>query len=314
MLGPATRKVVTDPTRRPGLHHTVDFFDSEAGLGRLMAESVKDGLDRSESVMVTVTEDLERQIRSLLGTAAESVRFEPADHRYARPPAAMYGLVTFLTEQLRSGHSRIRSVGAASISPADLPEWIRYEACINEVLGAAPLTGVCFYDMCALTDRHRPTVEQTHPHLGSTTVGTASETYLDPHQVLENFPAEPLHPDRQPDLILHHVTEARPVRTAAADLAPPGRGDDVEMVVHELTSLALQTGPGSPQIQIWREPRSLVVRVIGSPAFDDPFAGWRPPQAEGNPSLWIARQLADAFSVDPCRHIPAATAVFSAPD
>lgn len=301
---------MTEPTRRPGLHHTVDFFGSDAELGQRIAASAKDGLDRSESVLVTAPEDRERHIRSLLGSVAESVRFEPAGPRYARPSSAMYALVTFLTEQLRSGRTRIRSIGAASISPEDLPEWIRYEACINEVLAAAPLTGVCFYDMRALTDRHRPAVEQTHPHLGGTAMGAASESYLDPHRILEKFPAPPLHPGRQPDLILHHVTEARPVRMAAADLAPPGRGADVEMVVHELTSLALKTGPGSPQIQIWREPDSLVVRVIGSPAFDDPFAGWRPPQAEGNSALWIARQLADDFSVDACSHIPSATVVF----
>lgn len=301
---------MTDPSSCPGLHHTLGFFDSEDGLSRMMAEATKDGVERSESVLVAVTADREPQLRSLLGSAADSVRFQPADQRYARPSTAMYGLVTFLTEQLRSGHRRIRSIGALSIGPAELPEWIRYEASVNEVLAAAPLTGVCFYDTRTLTDRHRATVEQTHAHLGGTATGTHSENYLEPHRILENFPVKVLHPGRQPDLILHHVTEARPVRMAAADLAPPGRGTDVEMVVHELTSLALKTGPGSPQIQIWREPDSLVVRVIGSPAFDDPFAGWRPPQGEGNSALWIARQLADDFWVDACSHIPSATVVF----
>lgn len=307
--------MVTDRTRRPGLHHTVDFFDSDAELSRLMAESVKDGVDRSESVLVTVSDGQERQIRSLLGTAADSVHFAPADHSYVRPPAAMYDLVTFLTEQLKCGHTRVRSIGAASISPAEFPEWIRYEACINEVLAAAPLTGVCLYDTRALTDDHRPTVEQTHPHRGGTATGASSENYLDPHQILKDFPARSLLPGRQPDLILHHVTEVRPVRTVAADLAPPGRGADVAMVIHELTTLALETGPGSPQVRMWREPHSLVVRVTGSPVFDDPFAGWRPPQTEGNPAaLWIARQLADDFSVDPSGPIPAATMIFFGSD
>lgn len=278
----------------------------------MIAESAKEGVERSESVLVTVSERREPQIRSLLGTAADSVHFEPTDDRYARPSTAMYGLVTFLTEQLRSGHVRIRAIGAASIGPEELPEWIRYEASVNEVLARAPLTGVCFYDRRVFTERLRPTVEWTHPRLG-TKAGTASENYLEPHQVLEDLPAKNLVPGHQPDLILHHVAEARPVRIAAADLAPPGRDADVAMVVHELTSLALKTGPGSPQVRMWRQPRSLVVRVMGSPVFEDPFAGWRPPQADGNAALWIARQLADDFSVDVSGPVPAATVVFSEP-
>lgn len=278
-----------------------------------MAGSAKEGVDRSESVLVTVTEGPERQIRSLLGTAADSVHFEPADNRYARPATAMYGLVNFLTEQLRSGHARIRSIGAVTFSPEELPEWIRYEASVNEVLAEAPLTGVCFYDRRLLPDRHRSTLEQTHPRLG-TKAATASPDYLEPHRVLEHLPARNLAPGRQPDITLHHVGEARPVRTTAADLAPAGRGGDVAMAVHELTALALETGTGSPQVRMWREPHGLVVQVSGSPAFEDPFAGWRPPQEKGNPALWITRQLADDFSVDVSGPIPSATVVFSDPD
>lgn len=278
-----------------------------------MAGSAKEGVDRSESVLVTVSEGREPQIRSLLGTAADSVHFQPADNRYARPWTVMYGLVTFLTEQLRAGHARVRAIGAASIGPEELPEWIRFEASVNEVLARAPLTGVCLYDRRVFTDRDRPSVEWTHPRLGSPETGTASENYLEPHQVLEHLPAKNLVPGRQPDLILHHVAEARPVRITAAALAPPGRDADVAMVVHELTALALKTGLGSPQVRIWRQPHNLVVRVIGSPVFEDPFAGWRPPQADGNPALWIARQLADDFSVDLSGPVPAATVVFSDP-
>lgn len=270
-----------------------------------MAESAREGFALSESLLVAADPATRRGIESHLGTASRAVRFVDSGSLYTSPPTAVLGLLDLLSTE--GSRSRLRVLATAHLDPKMHSEWVRYEAGVNEIFAGEPLTGVCFYDTRRLPQEIVRGMEQAHH--GVVPPASSSSGYLDPRLVSETLPARMLHPGRHPDIVLDEVSEARPVRNTAADLAASGRAPEVAMVVHELTTLALTSNPGLLQVRIWREPGRLVAQLVGSEAFADPFAGLRPPEDEATAALWIASHLADDFAADPSG--PSVTVAFS---
>lgn len=291
-----------------GFIHSAVFVDSEEELCRSMAESAFEGLELSEEVIITADRDRRRRIASLLGDRTHQVRFDEADSRYSTPRSAMHGLVKMLGDRRR----RVRSIGEVRPGKDRHSEWIRYEAALNEVLTGRPVTGVCFYDTRLLSDHTRASMEETHPCRGAISPWEGSDAFRPPQDVVTDFPPRRIHPRREPDLLLTDVSELRPVRAAAADMAPPSRADDAALVVHELTAMALADASVVPEIRMWSEPDRVAVQIISaSDSFADPFAGLRPARPHGNNvALWIAGQLADDFAVARTGPVSEATVVF----
>lgn len=294
----------------PGLRHSAVFFSSDEERRQAMVESIADGLNRSESVLAAIHPSDQKAVAELLGPAARAVEFADARDTYRDPSSAMRDLGAVLAG--RPSGERVRIVGCARPTVDSYPEWIRCEAAINEIFPDTAATGVCFHDHRTVAGDLRRLIEETHPYLGPTGASSPSPHYSPPRAVAASLPVRTLHPDRAPDFWCPVHSEIRPIRIVGRQLAPPGRSEDVAMVVHELVALTRLAEATSPEVRFWRDPAGLVVQVAGSRVFDDPFAGLRPPERGGGLALWMAGQLADALAVEHSAPVPALTVAFYA--
>lgn len=291
-----------------GMRHVVHFTDDDETSADQATAAVLEGLAHDETLLVAANRHMQERLRSRVGDALDETILVDAEDLYRGPATAMQGLTDHLLEELRNGMTRGRAIALPCIEPETHWDWIRYEAAVNELFADFPVTGICFYEAPSLSDEVRLALEEAHPELGCPADRSAPSQ--PPRAVADRIPVRRLHPLRPPDLLFRDVTEARPVREVGTEVAPGSRAADCAMVVHELTSVAIRSGEPRPDVSLWWSPGELVVRVTGSRAFRDPFAGLRPPQLGGDAGLWIAGQLADDFSVEPSGLEPAITVRF----
>jgi MEDS: MEthanogen/methylotroph, DcmR Sensory domain len=131
---------------------------------------VRQGLARSEDVLVVLRTAGRTVLREALDRDAARVEFADAVDWYRSPEHAFQGYSRYLDDRLERGARRVRVVAEVvwpeSSARAAVAKWKRYEAGISAAMASVPVSFICAYDirelpadMSAMPGRRIPSCE-----------------------------------------------------------------------------------------------------------------------------------------------------------
>jgi anti-sigma regulatory factor (Ser/Thr protein kinase) len=290
--------------------HDALVYSSPDELVDVAAPFLLEGLAAGEAAVVAAGADTAALIRAALGDDPRVYVLPRSDVYRQRTPAAITAFRRLAEERAVEG-LRVRVVGETDFgaTPRDWQEWQRYEAVINDALGAWPLWGLCIFDTRRLPDQVLEAVHRTHPNVVLPGGGRRTNArFADPGAYLRALPIprEPLE-DTPPRLSATGITDFIGLRHAvAAVLADLGgdrdAGEDFLLAVDEMTSNAVRHGRPPVDLRLWVSEERVVCRITDrGTGLDDPFAGYGPAHgadlSRGGMGLWLARQLCDHVDI-----------------
>jgi len=161
------------------LDHRALVYGSDEEFLAGAAPFLREGLERSEAIVVVETANNVELLRESLGRDADQIRFADNENWYTSPLAAASAYGSFVDEGINSGYDWVRLLGELPTRAADeLKLWATYESIFNVMFSGAPLTALCTYRMTT-----EPVIDmamETHPHLAQ---GIPNERYRDPEQL-----------------------------------------------------------------------------------------------------------------------------------
>jgi transcriptional regulator with XRE-family HTH domain len=167
--------------------HRLLLFGSDEELLSCALPFLREGLERSEFVLVVTTPANRALLRDELGGEADAVVFAQRSDWYSSPQHALRAYRDLLEERCRPGAPWVRIMGERSWSDRpseELAAWARYEAVINLTWTAMPATIICMYDTRSVPEFVLADACRTHPQFCSAGEVRPSPEYLDPEKVL----------------------------------------------------------------------------------------------------------------------------------
>lgn len=297
-------------TASPATHASPDAFRHEALLysgdagfldGTL--PFVREGVAAGEPVLVVVSAERIRGLRSALGDDADRVCFTDMAEVGKNPARIIPAWRAFLDDN-GGGTRRLRGIGEpiwSTRSPAELAECQRHEALLNVAfVGSGPWWLLCPYDVASLPADVIHEAERTHPYVAERGSHRTSHACRDLEAMAAPFDA-PLPPPPVPHLEMAFDADDLPsLRRLVADragrvgLAASGT-DELVLAVHEVAANSVRHGGGRGVLRIWQEDDRLVCEVTDSGHIVEPLIGREQPPLDG-PSgrgLWLVNQLCD---------------------
>jgi transcriptional regulator with XRE-family HTH domain len=177
----------------PMLEHGVVLHESDDAFAEAAGHFLTEGADRSEAALAVTTAAHCDLLRERLGPAAARVEFADQAAWCDTPGGAVMRLRSFIDAHSEAGKSWVRIVvepPPVGRTAPDGPLWARYEALLNIVFHATPLTALCAYDAAALDSDVLEQVLTAHPYtLDGTGELVSNDAYQDPVQsVLASTP------------------------------------------------------------------------------------------------------------------------------
>lgn len=268
------------------------------------------GIDAGETVLVVCTDRSATLLNEALDGDARVV-FLPQDEVYRNASRTIRTYQRFVEREMAAGMRGVRLVGEVAFgpSPESWKEWTRYESVRNRAFAAYPIWVTCVYDSRELSDGVLADAQATHPFLTQNGSRAESSRYVDPTDFLlrsANARPDPLE-TTPPMLEIADPTDLRrlrhEVRSALEGSAlSPDTVDDLVLAVTEIVTNSLLHGSPPVRLRLWTSAMRLLCTVTDAGAgFDDPFAGYTAPIANGEPDggmgLWAARQLCDRMDL-----------------
>lgn len=295
--------------------HVAVLHDGPHDLAARLDSWFGSELGADDAVLVSLDQVSAAHVAEVVTGRAGHVAGLDADPDYARPGAAMRRLHQFILDSLAGGASRVWAVGR--IDFGDHEAWGRYEAAVDDVLGALPFVGVCAYDTRTLTPASIELAERTHRHLRVEDRQARSPGY---HEHAYRHCSVAWLPTGRPSAELA-AADLAAARAAVADLGAAAGFDgqrcyDMQLVVSELATNALVHGAPPATVCLWHEPGRVVAQVRDhGPGLRDPWPDLRPPEPGriGGYGLWLVGQLADRVDVGRRDATTCVTAAFDAP-
>lgn len=171
------------PPRPTMLEHALLPYRSDDQLRHLAGAFLADGVARSEATVAVMPATKIELLRDELGSHARSVKFIEAESFFRTPCAALEGYRAFAEAHLRRGVPWIRILGEPAWDEKAAEQvqlWNRYEALLNLVFAAYPLSIVCPYDERAVAPEILRQARLTHPKaFGSERIARSGD-YADP--------------------------------------------------------------------------------------------------------------------------------------
>jgi transcriptional regulator with XRE-family HTH domain len=165
------------------LQHQVLLYDTDPEFVDTVAPFLKEGIERSEALLVVTTSIRIELLRERLGADAERVDFVERESWYTDPAPALRDLEEFVKAKLSAGAPWVRFVGDpdwAGTSETETSLWTRYEALINLVFATSPASFLCTYDTRTIAPEVARQARATHPHtIGPGGVASSSD-YANP--------------------------------------------------------------------------------------------------------------------------------------
>lgn len=287
------------------LTHDAMFYRDDHEFAATLVPYVRAGLAEGQAVAAAVTGPNITLLRDALGTDHTRVSFFDRDDWYARPATTVARWHRVLTEATRRGRRHVRLVGEVGFG-GHLPSWHRYEAALNDIFAAAPVSIVCPYDTRVLPPELLDEARRTHPTVVAGDGRQPSDAYVTTAQFLLDVP-EALPPVSGPPVLTMElvggVVQARQAVTALVEAngwTGLDRADDLVLALSEITTNSLRHGGGRRELRVWLDGCTLTCEVADDgPGPADPLAGYRPPDpaGTGGRGLWISRQLCDALGI-----------------
>ncbi len=165
------------------LEHRVLLYETDQEFVDAVVPFLREGLERSEALIVVTTSTRIALLRQELNADAEGVEFLDRDDWYTDPAPALRDLEEFVSARLSAGSPWVRYVGdpnwAADSEIA--PElWTRYESLVNLVFANAPASLLCAYDIRTLAPEIVRQARLTHPHTVDANGIASNPDYADP--------------------------------------------------------------------------------------------------------------------------------------
>jgi anti-sigma regulatory factor (Ser/Thr protein kinase) len=278
---------------------TVGGFSHEAVLYRQPAQYrsavlgfVRDGLDRSEPVLLAVPAAAAAALRGDLdghpdvafadmgqlgrnpGRIIPAV-WDFADRHPGRP-------VRFVSEPVWPGRS------AAEIRAA-----LAHEARVNLAFARVPVAMLCPYDASRLAPEVAADAARTHPVLHTADGRQDSPDYaagLIPGGALSRPPGRAHRLDYTSDLRSVRAAVSRYAQDAglAADRLP-----DLVIAVGEVIANTLRHTTGAGTVYLWHTRSEIICQVSDTGKIADPLVGLRRPLGPGGLGLWVVNQVCD---------------------
>lgn len=296
------------PAHVHGFDHTAVVHHDPAELVAAAVPFVLAGLHDGGSVLVNLPGPQLDLLRGALGAAAGRVVWRDTTRWEAHPARRLRALGDSVAEQVAAGTGRLHFVGACPLPDADaamVPEWLAFDAALNEAFAGAPLHMLCLYDGRRLPPSVLDEATASHPTVG-----------VDPRVPNPDFEGGEAYLRRRRPVDLPvpvsaartggQVAPADARRFAARCLAELGAteqlADDLQMALSELVTNAWQAGATSVGVSIWGTDPGVAAQVDDDgPGLWDAMAGYRRPDVhdDSGRGLWITRQLADVVRIRP---------------
>jgi transcriptional regulator with XRE-family HTH domain len=182
-LGVSVDYLVSGRGGQPILEHRAWFYSTDAEFQATAAPLLADAVERSEAVLAVIGAGQIAALKDQLGPRAGKVRFVDRTQWYTTPAGTLGGYREFVSASLLEGAPWVRIIGEpvwAGRSAQEAVSWCRYEALLNLVFAAAPISVFCPYDRRTIDEDIVRQAHATHPHTIEGDQSTPSPTYADP--------------------------------------------------------------------------------------------------------------------------------------
>jgi transcriptional regulator with XRE-family HTH domain len=171
----------------PLLEHRALVYGSDDEYLAAVAPFLREGIERSDALLVVTTPRLLKLIRRELGDEVERGKLVHAADWYSSPLETLRRYRGFVHDSLEAGSNWVRIVGEpvwAHRSAEEVRKWSRYESIINLTLAAAPATILCPYDSRSVPANVMHDAECTHSEFAHAEGSAPSTSYLQPEDFL----------------------------------------------------------------------------------------------------------------------------------
>jgi anti-sigma regulatory factor (Ser/Thr protein kinase) len=260
---------------------------------------VRDGLDRSEPVLVALTAAAAAGIRCDLGEHPDLAFADMG--QLGRNPGRIIPAVWDFAD--RHPGQRIRFVSEPvwpGRSAAEIRATVTHEAMVNLAFAGAPVAMMCPYDAGRLAPKVTAGAARTHPVLH-----TADGTRDSPDYAAGHIPRAARAPlSRPPDRAhrIDYTSDLRSVRAAVFRYAQDAglsadRLPDLVIAAGEVIANTLRHTSGGGLVCLWHTRSEVICQVSDTGWITDPLVGLRRPLGPGGLGLWVVNQVCDLVEV-----------------
>lgn len=295
--------------------HEALFYDSADSFAHAIVPFLREGIEADEGLIVATTPARADLIRDGLGADAGRVVFADAAQVYRTPVSAIAAYDAVLKNFAEHGRTAVRAVGEVQYGTDRQERWLPYEPAAHNAFLNHPLWVICPYDTSTLPSWIIEHAKRTHPILRDPHPAPSS-LFARPEETIGDAVPVRLRPGGPPVAqvavsgTLHHLRAMLSSNIADENVAT----DHILTAVNEIATNAIRHGSGRAYVSLWIVDGGVVCDVLDTGGgLDDLFAGYRPPAnpAAGGMGLWIARGLADEFTIMPGRGLTIRLGFFS---
>ncbi|MGY2004800.1 anti-sigma factor RsbA family regulatory protein [Blastococcus sp. SYSU DS1024] len=310
VAGPAARHRAPAP---PVHTHTAALVGSDAELLAAALPYVDDGLRDDDLVVLCCPPETAAAIGRELGERAGALASDPRVCLLDTPvPDAVAATWELMRRARETGSGRLRVVGQVQFGPAprNWREGLRYEAAVNILLAARPVSALCLFDRRELPAEVLADAAATHPELLTGGRLERSGAFEEPADYVRRLPLprEPME-DGAPAFAIEDAPSLGDLRrelraVITARVPDPDQAADLHLAASEIASNAFRHGARPVSARVWADGEGLVCTITDQgEGFDLPWAGFRPAHgvdlANGGMGLWLARKLWDHVDLLP---------------
>jgi anti-sigma regulatory factor (Ser/Thr protein kinase) len=281
------------------LVHRALVYGHEDDFIRHAVPFVQEGLAAGDLVLVVCSAGGIDRLRRTLGHAASSVDFRDGASWYAQPTRAVAGYSSYLLDHLDARIRVIAEPGGKRRTPAEVAEWTRYEALVNQAFAGVDASVLCTYDQRNTPPGMIDGAVRTHPELVADAGPSPNQAYLDPDTVYAQVDGAPL-PPPPPHAVSFPVTgdDLSELRAFIGGHArghglSPARLNDLLVGATEVATNAVRHGLPPVGCRLWAEDGDVVIQVTDAGCWEPPpLSGFLPPDmAATGFGLWAVRML-----------------------
>jgi anti-sigma regulatory factor (Ser/Thr protein kinase) len=290
-MGPVT-EMDTEFATGGGFSHEAVLYRQPAQYRSAVLGFVRDGLARSEPVLVALPAAAAEAIRGDLGEHPDLVFADMG--QLGRNPGRIIPAVWDFAD--RHGGRPVRFVSEPvwpGRSAAEIRATVAHEAMINLAFAGVPVAVMCPYDVGRLAPNVAASAARTHPVLHM-----ADGTRDSPDYAAGRIPRFPLSRPPARAQRFDYTADLRSVRASVSRYAQDAgltadRLPDLVIAVGEVIANTLRHTSGGGTVCIWHTRSEVICQISDTGHITDPLVGLRRPLGPGGLGLWVVNQVCD---------------------
>ena len=266
--------------------HRALFYEEPSGFVDGVSAFALEGLRAGDHVLAAMTGEKRRWIEDELGDDAAEVEFRDAGALYERHGVMFRELLGLLAGHRTSGRGTLRVVAEQALElrqPAEVRDYMRYEAAANVAYDGHDVSVLCPYDAARLPAELLEATLETHPAIHEAGGTRRNERFVDPRTFLRRRGEIPVAPV---GVVPHRVEHLDDVAVLRATVAARGRAaglnrpavEELALAVGEVVTNALVHGQSPRRVWSYVAADRFVCQVEDSgPGIRDPLVGYLSP-------------------------------------